>query len=46
LFRYLNKTESVGLRKCPHYQYLTEKVMNNNKQLEELAHIRTKKQLA
>jgi len=23
--RYSNKFESVGLRKCPHYQYLTKK---------------------
>jgi len=23
--RYSNKTESVGLRKCPHYHYLTKK---------------------
>jgi len=25
LSRYLNKIESVGLRKCPYYHYLTKK---------------------
>jgi len=24
----LNKIESVGLRKCPYYRYLTKKVMS------------------
>jgi len=28
LSRYSNKTESVGLRKCPYYRYLAEKVMS------------------
>ena len=28
LSRYLNKIESVGLRKCPSYDYLTKKVMS------------------
>ena len=27
LSRYLNKIESFGLRKCPYYHYLTEKVI-------------------
>ena len=27
LLRYSNKIESVGLRKCPYYHYLTKKVM-------------------
>jgi len=27
LSRYSNKIESVGLRKCPYYHYLTNKVM-------------------
>jgi len=26
--RYSNKIESVGLRKCPYYRYLTKKVMS------------------
>jgi len=26
--RYWNKIESVGLRKCPYYRYLTKKVMS------------------
>jgi len=26
--RYSNKIESVGLRKCPYYGYLTKKVMS------------------
>jgi len=25
---YSNKIELVGLRKCPHYRYLTKKVMS------------------
>jgi len=25
---YSNKIESVGLRKCPYYRYLTKKVMS------------------
>jgi len=25
---YSNKVESVGLRKCPHYHYLTNNVMS------------------
>jgi len=25
---YSNKIESVGLRKCPHYRYFTNKVMS------------------
>jgi len=28
LSRYSNKIESVGLRKCPYYHYLTKKVMS------------------
>jgi len=28
LSRYSNKIESVGLRNCPHYRYLTKKVMS------------------
>jgi len=28
LSRYSNKIESVGLRKCPYYRYLTKKVMS------------------
>ena len=28
LSRYSNKVESVGLRKCPYYYYLTKKVMS------------------
>jgi len=28
LARYSNKIESVGLRKCPYYRYLTKKVMS------------------
>jgi len=28
LSRYSNKIESAGLRKCPHYDYLTKKVMS------------------
>ena len=28
LLRYSNKIESVGLRKCLYYHYLTEKVMS------------------
>ena len=28
LSRYSNKTESVGLIKCPHYHYLTKNVMS------------------
>jgi len=26
--RYSNKIESIGLRKCPYYHYLTKKVMS------------------
>jgi len=28
LSRYSNKIESVGLRKCPYYRYLTKKVVS------------------
>jgi len=28
LSRYSNKIESVGLKKCPHYHYLSKKVMS------------------
>jgi len=28
LSRCSNKIESVGLRKCPHHQYLTKKLMS------------------
>jgi len=28
--RYLNKIESVGLRKCPYYRYLIEKVTSTD----------------
>jgi len=28
LFHYSNKIESVGLRKCSYYRYLTKKVMS------------------
>jgi len=28
LSRYLNKVESVDLRKCPYYHYLTKRVMS------------------
>jgi len=28
LSRYSNEIESVGLRKCPYYHYLTKKVMS------------------
>jgi len=28
LSRYSNKIESVGLRKCPHWRYLTKQVMS------------------
>jgi len=28
LSRYSNKIESVGLRKCPYYPYLTKRVMS------------------
>jgi len=28
LSRYSNKIESVGLRKCPHYNYLAKKLMS------------------
>jgi len=28
LLRYSNKIESVGLRKCPYYHYLTKEVMS------------------
>jgi len=34
--RYSNKFESVGLRKCPHYQYLTKKWCNDNRHFAEL----------
>jgi len=30
LSRYLNKIESVGLRKCPYYRYLIEKVTSTD----------------
>jgi len=30
LSRYSNKTESVGLRKCPYYRYLIEKVTSTD----------------
>jgi len=34
LSRYLNNDESAGLRKCPHYHYLNQKVI---KRFSELA---------
>jgi len=43
LSRYSNKMESVGLRKCPYYYYLTKKVMS---QQQTLLHIMAEKQLA
>jgi len=30
LSRYSNKSESVGLRKCPYYRYLIEKVTSTD----------------
>jgi len=30
LSRYSNKIESVGLRKCPYYRYLIEKVTSTD----------------
>ena len=42
--RYSNKTESVGLRKCPYCHYLTKKVITNISQ--SLPHIMAEKQLA
>ena len=39
LLRYSDEIESVGLRKCPYYRYLTKKMMSqihNNKHFSEL----------
>jgi len=38
-----NKIESVELRKCPSYDYLTKKVMHSIKWFSELAHHHGKK---
>jgi len=35
--RYVNKMESVGLRKCPCYHFLIKKWCHNNKHFSELA---------
>jgi len=37
LSHYSNKTELVGLRKCPYYHYLTKKVMSQHQTIAELA---------
>jgi len=37
LSRYSNKTESVGLRKCPVYHYLTKKWCHSNNHCAALA---------
>jgi len=42
---YSNQIESVGLRKCPYYRYLIEKVTSTNVRIAELAPQNDRKQL-
>jgi len=38
LLRYSNKIESVGLRKCPYYRYLIEKVTSTDVKITNISH--------